>query len=101
MLISIIFFFKRKTAYEMRISDGVQTCALPISGVMKSSGPGLHHTSWVVRGIDEIGLGMEQMLAKGYKYGWGVGRHVLGRSEERRVGNECVSTCRSRWSPYH
>src|SRR3546814_2183042 len=25
----------------------------------------------------------------------------LKRSEERRVGNECVSTCRSRWSPYH
>src|SRR3546814_7292979 len=23
------------------------------------------------------------------------------RSEERRVGKECVSTCRSRWSPYH
>src|SRR3546814_20346619 len=28
-------------------------------------------------------------------------RMVLGRSEERRVGKECVSTCRSRWSPYH
>src|SRR3546814_17325436 len=26
---------------------------------------------------------------------------VLHRSEERRVGKECVSTCRSRWSPYH
>src|SRR3546814_15287922 len=26
---------------------------------------------------------------------------VLGRSEERRVGKACVSTCRSRWSPYH
>src|SRR3546814_15101513 len=26
---------------------------------------------------------------------------VSGRSEERRVGKECVSTCRSRWSPYH
>src|SRR3546814_14145600 len=26
---------------------------------------------------------------------------VLNRSEERRVGKECVSTCRSRWSPYH
>src|SRR3546814_14318006 len=26
---------------------------------------------------------------------------VLDRSEERRVGKECVSTCRSRWSPYH
>src|SRR3546814_12848928 len=25
----------------------------------------------------------------------------LARSEERRVGKECVSTCRSRWSPYH
>src|SRR3546814_11295439 len=31
--------------------------------------------------------------------------HTMGelclRSEERRVGKECVSTCRSRWSPYH
>src|SRR3546814_14725372 len=26
---------------------------------------------------------------------------TLGRSEERRVGKECVSTCRSRWPPYH
>src|SRR3546814_18263068 len=26
---------------------------------------------------------------------------VVFRSEERRVGKECVSTCRSRWSPYH
>ena len=25
----------------------------------------------------------------------------MTRSEERRVGKECVSTCRSRWSPYH
>src|SRR3546814_12713129 len=34
------------------------------------------------------------------------GRQLVGitwrsRSEERRVGKECVSTCRSRWSPYH
>src|SRR3546814_12607603 len=28
-------------------------------------------------------------------------RKYLKRSEERRVGKECVSTCRSRWSPYH
>src|SRR3546814_14055347 len=26
---------------------------------------------------------------------------MVARSEERRVGKECVSTCRSRWSPYH
>src|SRR3546814_17213673 len=35
----------------------------------------------------------------------GVGAYVLNRlgmrSDERRVGNECVSKCRSRWSPYH
>src|SRR3546814_13395268 len=30
----------------------------------------------------------------------GKHRHAF-RSEERRVGKECVSTCRSRWSPYH
>src|SRR3546814_1777407 len=29
------------------------------------------------------------------------GTEAAGRSEERRVGKECVSTCRSRWSPYH
>src|SRR3546814_16820137 len=28
-------------------------------------------------------------------------RRQIERSEERRVGKECVSTCRSRWSPYH
>src|SRR3546814_15250264 len=28
-------------------------------------------------------------------------RQPVARSEERRVGTECVSTCRSRWSPYH
>src|SRR3546814_13622442 len=27
--------------------------------------------------------------------------HLQSRSEERRVGQECVSTCRSRWAPYH
>src|SRR3546814_12101055 len=30
-----------------------------------------------------------------------AGSLAVGRSEERRVGTECVSTCRSRWSPYH
>src|SRR3546814_15821914 len=30
-----------------------------------------------------------------------TGCAVSTRSEERRVGKECVSTCRSRWSPYH
>jgi catechol 2,3-dioxygenase-like lactoylglutathione lyase family enzyme len=44
----------------------------------KSDGPGLHHSSWDVASIDEVGLGMEQMTSKGHTYGWGVGRHVVG-----------------------
>jgi catechol 2,3-dioxygenase-like lactoylglutathione lyase family enzyme len=44
----------------------------------KSNGAGLHHASWDVGSIDEVGLGMEQMLTAGYAKGWGVGRHVLG-----------------------
>src|SRR3546814_15264707 len=32
---------------------------------------------------------------------FGAGADEAIRSEERRVGKECVSTCRSRWSPYH
>src|SRR3546814_16567740 len=33
--------------------------------------------------------------------GEGIEQPIAVRSEERRVGKECVSTCRSRWSPYH
>jgi catechol-2,3-dioxygenase len=44
----------------------------------KSNGPGLHHSSWVVPSIDDVGLGMEQMYNAGYRKGWGVGRHVIG-----------------------
>src|SRR3546814_12669563 len=32
---------------------------------------------------------------------WSEQYRAAQRSEERRVGKECVSTCRSRWSPYH
>ena len=46
--------------------------------VAKSEGPGLHHCSWEVGSLDEVGLGMEQMRTAGYTQGWGVGRHVLG-----------------------
>jgi catechol 2,3-dioxygenase len=44
----------------------------------KSTAPGLHHCSWDVVGIDEIGLGAMTMADKGYQKGWGLGRHVLG-----------------------
>lgn len=44
----------------------------------KSDAPGLHHCSWDVGGIDEIGRGAMQMADKGFTKGWGLGRHVLG-----------------------
>src|SRR3546814_18537977 len=46
----------------------------------------LHFLNLLVQFGDQVGLALV-----------GVGI----RSEERRVGKECVSTCRSRWSPYH
>ena len=45
---------------------------------VKSDGPGLHHLSWDVASINEIGLGAMQMADKGFVAGWGLGRHVLG-----------------------
>ncbi len=49
-----------------------------IMAFAKGDSPGLHHSSWEVMGIDEVGCGAEQMRARGYAEGWGVGRHVLG-----------------------
>ena len=43
-----------------------------------SNAPGLHHLSWDVGSIDDIGRGAMHMLGKGYSKGWGLGRHVLG-----------------------
>src|SRR4029079_14465685 len=45
---------------------------------VKSEGPGLHHLSWDVPSIQDIGLGAMQMADKGFTAGWGLGRHVLG-----------------------
>ena len=44
----------------------------------KSEAPGLHHISWDVPSIGDIGLGAMHMADSGYSKGWGLGRHVLG-----------------------
>lgn len=44
----------------------------------KSNGCGLHHSSWCVGSLDDVGTGMTHMERVGYRGGWGVGRHVLG-----------------------
>ncbi|MCK6454745.1 MAG: VOC family protein [Alphaproteobacteria bacterium] len=40
--------------------------------------PGFHHASFEVGNIDEIGIGANRLLDKGYRDGWGFGRHVIG-----------------------
>src|SRR3546814_12388353 len=53
-------------------------------------------------GLDAGGArGLGQRLRIRLQAGLRIGGLAGGRSEERRVGKECVSTCRSRWSPDH
>ena len=63
----------------------------------KSDRPGLHHTSWDVSSMQEIGLGAIQMADKGYSDGWGLGRHVLGSNYFHYVkdpwGSYCEYSC--------
>src|SRR3546814_11257369 len=82
---------------------GVQTCARPITGEPRVA---------VVRRAEEETLlplageggAKRRMRARAQRAALapaGKARSKARRSEERRVGKECVSTCRSRWSPYH
>ena len=40
--------------------------------------PGFHHGSFEVANVDDVGLGGRRMISKGYRDGWGFGRHVIG-----------------------
>ncbi len=44
----------------------------------RSDGTGMHHCSWDVGSLSEVGQGAMQMADAGYSAGWGMGRHVLG-----------------------
>src|SRR3546814_19933996 len=107
----------------MRISDWIQTCALPIYPYGRSK--------WMVEQMladYDVAYGLKSVClryfnAAGADVEAGLGEchepethlillilqvasgrrpHIsVYRSEERRVGKECVSTCRSRWSQYH
>jgi catechol 2,3-dioxygenase-like lactoylglutathione lyase family enzyme len=46
--------------------------------LLQSDRPGFHHASFEVNNIDMVGLGGQGMLEKGYRNGWGLGRHALG-----------------------
>src|SRR3546814_1732363 len=89
-----VFFFKQKTAYEMRISDwSSDVCSSDLKlQLLRQEGVFiiLIGPDGTAKNDDEIGFHRLQRPEL-----------VDARSEERRVGKECVSTCRSRWSPYH
>src|SRR3546814_4226505 len=96
------FFSSRRRHTICALGTGVQTCALPICGTLTDViacrlDPGEQvqaaaATEEVTRG-EEVGTTANWTSA--------TRENVSGRSEERRVGKECVSTCRSRWSPYN
>src|SRR3546814_15293228 len=95
---------------------GVQTCALPISDMMEGTKIRLLSTVSSASTISSTGIDLEiypwtpalrQSTNNSLRHAIAVttmrtcGKWVQRRSEERRVGKECVSTCRSRWWPYH
>src|SRR3546814_4548572 len=97
--VSMFFFFKQKTAYEMRISDwSSDVCSSDLSHLeilrRKPAKVAALNRGKLPKRIDHFG-----------RIDRRPGQDLIGglapRSEERRVGKECVSTCRSRWSPYH
>lgn len=49
-----------------------------VFGFVHDTHPGLHHSSWEVDTLDQMGMGARTMVDKGYDMGWGLGRHTLG-----------------------
>src|SRR3546814_1065400 len=108
-----VFFFKQKTAYEMRISDwSSDVCSsdlrqrvLLVFKLVKQFAIELHDAWEVERCQNAVCIhvvnaridvpGSLAHLLKRYRLA------TIFRSEERRVGKECVSTCSTRWSTLH
>src|SRR3546814_3926684 len=94
----MFFFSSRRRHTRCALVTGVQTCALPISAFDADG------VAAVVVDLDEVAFQGRAGVAPAAVH---LADHYLrvrganARSEERRVGKECVSTCRSRWSPYH
>src|SRR3546814_3076203 len=109
-----IFFVKQKTAYEMRISDwSSDVCSSDLRLLLQPRMDTVAYTR-------AVGIGRQRqtqdIAVPGFEWHAAECCCLDGaiqikndapaqirncRSEERRVGKECVSTCRSRWSPYH
>src|SRR3546814_7334639 len=110
MLLFVFFFFKQKTAYEMRISDwSSDVCSSDlIIGFEQQTHVQLRgarctrdtvaapaqHVPAQMRPVEAAATDAEDDA-----FAERCASKIAQRSEERRVGKECVSTCRSRGSP--
>src|SRR3546814_5073485 len=97
------FFSSRRRHTRCALVTGVQTCALPIcvaSAYLYLRQPAIARDLY--REVIAAGeTDLTQRAEIGLFYALAENEEIASRSEERRVGKECVSTCRSRWSPYH
>src|SRR3546814_8167585 len=90
------FFFKQKTAYEMRISDwSSDVCSSDLGRRGRRALTSTPSFPLFVPPLPRL-RGLRGPIAT-----HDVLVEPFTRSEARRVGKECVSKCRSRWSPYH
>src|SRR3546814_2913435 len=96
-LVFFFFFFKQKTAYEMRISDwSSDVCSSDLQQILERREQDVLEVDGQRQHQVEEGGDRRQFVLETIAVA-----ERQSRSEERRVGKECVSTCRSRWSPYH
>src|SRR3546814_8444947 len=96
---SFFFFSSRRRHTWGALVTGVQTCALPICSGLSPLGPLACNTMAPDEGNMYL-LGKEGSPELKDRFLKPMVEGRVRRSEERRVGKECVSTCRSRWSPY-
>src|SRR3546814_3053701 len=99
----IFFLSSRRRHTRCALVTGVQTCALPISvqrGLEAEEAEAVQRKDHLDQQRTAEQDGNKGAGEAGDDQQHGVAEYVA-RSEERRVGKECVSTCRSRWSPYH
>src|SRR3546814_2410892 len=109
----MFFFSSRRRHTRCALVTGVQTCALPICVQRLLEGqpekqPALGYVPvrdvgkmCLQRRLEPIATIPVKIPQLAQMASVLLGADPLQRSEERRVGKECGSTCRSRWSPYH
>src|SRR3546814_7412288 len=110
----IVFFSSRRRHTRCALVTGVQTCALPISrdhlidGIHTTVVPGLVPGNLLALAQGDALRRLCSIASREDSHDRLNGEDKCRddslqcrRSEARRVGKECVSTCKSRWVPYH